>query len=240
MILCFDFGNTLKKYAFVEQQKIVLLGHLSSFNSDELPLLVRQKKIDKIVISSVIDIPSSFLQNLEKIAPVVYINEELISTILQYQSYDPSSLGIDRKILAIGALRNYPNKNLLVISLGSCITYNIVCLESKFGGGVISPGLEMRAKAMHEFTDKLPLVDWKNQALQNPFGTNTIENLAHGIVTAVKFEIEGFIKQFKDIFPTGMVLLTGGDAPFIKKSFPEKTFIVDENLLWKGMQEIVS
>ena len=148
MILCFDFGNTLKKYAFVEQQKIVLLGHLSSFNSDELPLLVRQKKIDKIVISSVIDIPSSFLQNLEKIAPVVYINEELISTILQYQSYDPSSLGIDRKILAIGALRNYPNKNLLVISLGSCITYNIVCLESKFGGGVISPGLEMRAKAM--------------------------------------------------------------------------------------------
>ena len=240
MILCFDFGNTLKKYAFVEQQKIVLLGHLSSFNSDELPLLVRQKKIDKIVISSVIDIPSSFLQNLEKIAPVVYINEELISTILQYQSYDPSSLGIDRKILAIGALRNYPNKNLLVISLGSCITYNIVCLESKFGGGVISPGLEMRAKAMREFTDKLPLVDWKNQALQNPFGTNTNENLAHGIVTAVKFEIEGFIKQFKDIFPTGMVLLTGGDALFIKKLFPEKTFIVDENLLWKGMQEIVS
>ena len=240
MILCFDFGNTLKKYAFVEQQKIVLLGHLSSFNSDELPLLVRQKKIDKIVISSVIDIPSSFLQNLEKIAPVVYINEELISTILQYQSYDPSSLGIDRKILAIGALRNYPNKNLLVISLGSCITYNIVCLESKFGGGVISPGLEMRAKAMHEFTDKLPLVDWKNQALQNLFGINTNENLAHGIVTAVKFEIEGFIKQFKDIFPSGMVLLTGGDALFIKKLFPEKTFIVDENLLWKGMQEIVS
>ena len=46
----------------------------------------------------------------------------------------------------------YPNKNVLVIDAGTCITFDFIDLNKVYQGGRISPGIEMRYKSLHEFT----------------------------------------------------------------------------------------
>jgi len=240
MILCFDFGNTIKKYAFVEEQKIVLLGQLSSFNKEEIATLLENKIIKKIILCSVIKIPASFMQLLGDIAPVERLTDEDLTKFFLQSTYDFSTLGMDRKLLSIGAMACYPKKHLLVIALGTCITYQIITNIGQFDGGVISPGLDMRARAMHAFTDKLPHVDWRNMNLPKGFGNNTSANLFHGVVSAARIEMEGFMELFYTKFPDGQVVLTGGDGVFMQQQMQDKQILYNENLVWMGMISVDS
>lgn len=235
MILCFDFGNTIKKYAFIEGQEIVLLGQLPSFNLDEISEILRNKLISKIIVSSVIDIPDEFVAFLRTIGSLQILSNSDLNPKFSKSDYNLSSLGIDRKLIALGAKYIYPNQNLLIISLGTCITYNFISNEGAFEGGIISPGLVMRAKGMHEFTDQLPLVDWQKFKTDTFFGKNTAENLYHGVVTAACLEIEGFVQKFKFQTPNLRILLCGGDAEFIHSKLKLGELVIDQNLLWKGM-----
>lgn len=235
MIVCFDFGNTLKKMALYEQGKFVLFEYLTSFEEEELWALIGNFQIEQIIISSVIEIPHSYLQFLSRIAPVRLLNDQDVLKHLNFGAYQIEGLGMDRKILAIGAISQYPQQDCLIISMGTCITYNWVSKDQEFKGGVISLGLEMRAKALHQFTEKLPHIDWTTFSNDLEFGKNTHENLALGIVKSVQFEINGFIQAFKSNCPTGKVILTGGDAVFMDRILGDLTLMVNEHLLWWGL-----
>ena len=71
-------------------------------------------------------------------------------------------MGKDRLIAVIGANNIFPKSNVLVIDMGTAITYDILNENNQYLGGAISPGLEMRFKALNHFTDKLPLLN-KNE-----------------------------------------------------------------------------
>ena len=71
----------------------------------------------------------------------------------------PDTIGADRLALVAAAVYFYPKQHNLIIGLGSCVTYNFVNKFNEFLGGSISPGLEMRFKAMNQFTAKLPLAN---------------------------------------------------------------------------------
>lgn len=74
--------------------------------------------------------------------------------------YDtPASLGLDRLASAVGAWHLASRKAALAIDLGTCVTYDLVDEKGIYRGGAISPGLKMRAKAMHAFTANLPDID---------------------------------------------------------------------------------
>ncbi len=70
----------------------------------------------------------------------------------------PKTLGIDRMVLSAGAVLQYPGVNRLVIDAGTCITYDFTDAHDNYLGGAISPGLQLRYNAMHNFTAKLPLL----------------------------------------------------------------------------------
>ena len=73
-------------------------------------------------------------------------------------NYDtPETLGKDRLAGIVGANKEYPNKNILVIDAGSCITFDFF-MDSTYCGGRISPGLQMRYDALHTFTNQLPQI----------------------------------------------------------------------------------
>jgi type III pantothenate kinase len=235
MMLCFDFGNTLKKMALYEHGDFVLFQYITTFEEEDLKRILGSYTIDQIIISSVIEIPDTYLQFLSSIAPVRLLSNKDLSNRLFSNSYDMESLGMDRKMLALGAIDLYPNQDCLIISLGTCITYNLVSKDKEFCGGVISLGLEMRAKALHQFTEKLPHIDWSSFSKEMEFGKNTQENLALGIVRAVQYELEGFIHVFKKKYPAGKVVLTGGDALFMNNILGDSTLMVNEHLLWFGL-----
>lgn len=108
-------------------------------------------------------------------------------------------------------------------------------------GGPISPGLHLRAKAMHSFTGQLPLVNLNEFDLKSlpTFPSNTKEALVLGAYTGWKNEIQAHITQFKKQNPDGFVYLTGGDAQYFEANPKNRIFaaplLVFEGLvhLWK-------
>ena len=88
----------------------------------------------------------SFLEQL--LPDVLYLTAETpVPFVNKYAT--PHSLGIDRLALVAGAVTRFPNRNVLIIDAGTCITFDIVTDRKEYLGGAIAPGIAMRLKAMH-------------------------------------------------------------------------------------------
>ena len=118
---------------------------------------------------------------------------------------------------------------MLIIDIGTCITYDLVDANGCYLGGSISPGLLMHYRAMHQHTDGLPLlepVDFLD------FIGNTTETCMHsGVVNGIGNELDGVIVQYKKRFKDLTVILTGGDAHFFGKRLKNSIFANSKFLL---------
>ena len=137
--------------------------------------------------------------------------------------------------LAAAAVYFYPEKHNLVIALGSCITFNFINKFGEFLGGSISPGLEMRFKAMHDHTALLPMIepDWNFPLI----GYDTKTNLLSGVILGMSKEIDGFIDEYALKFNNFNAHLTGGNMPFFQPHLKNKIF-ADPYFLYKGLYAI--
>ena len=145
-------------------------------------------------------------------------------------AYDtPETLGVDRLGLAVAAYFHNPHKNTLVIDAGSCITYDILTAEDRYLGGAISPGINMRYKALHNQTAGLPLLE--KVMPSTIVGSNTKMGMHSGVVNGVCLEIDGVVTQYKDLFKDLTVILTGGDAHFLSKRLKNTIFAHSDFLL---------
>ncbi len=152
----------------------------------------------------------------------------------------PETIGADRLALAAAAVYFHKGKNNLVISTGSCITYNFINKYNSFLGGSISPGMEMRFKAMHDYTALLPLVKpgpvetgWNFPLI----GYDTRTNLLSGVLLGLAVEIDGIIDKYAEQFGNFNVLLTGGDTLYFAHLLKNKIF-ADPDLIFKGLYAI--
>ncbi len=121
----------------------------------------------------------------------------------------PETLGSDRLAAVVGARSLKPGKDLLIIDAGTCITYEVIDARGNYWGGNIAPGMQMRLKALHEFTARLPLVE--AEGLVPGMGYDTETAIRSGVLRGMKYEIEGYIKSLRAKFPHLLVFLTGGD-----------------------------
>jgi len=147
----------------------------------------------------------------------------------------PDSIGADRLALSAAAVYFYPEKNNLVVGLGTCITYNFINKYHEFLGGGISPGLEMRLQSLNHYTAKLPLVkaDWNAPLI----GYDTSSNILSGVVIGMAKEIDGFINTYEEKYGNFNVLLTGGDLGILASHLKKKIF-ADPELIFKGLYAI--
>lgn len=146
----------------------------------------------------------------------------------------PHTLGMDRLAAALGAWQRFPHQHILVIDAGTCITYDFVTARAEFLGGIIAPGLQMRLKAMHAFTARLPLIH-TNFAEEPPFiGQNTTDAMRSGAFHGICAEINGIIEHYKSVFGRFNILLSGGDAHFFDKTIKEPNF-VNKNVVLDGL-----
>lgn len=144
----------------------------------------------------------------------------------------PETIGADRLALAAAAVHYFPGRNNLIIGLGSCITYNFINQYHQFLGGNISPGMDMRFRAMHEFTAKLPLVqaEWNIPLL----GYDTKTNMQSGVILGMAGEIDGMIERYASRFGNFNVVLTGGNSAYFASLLKNRIF-ADFNFLFKGL-----
>ncbi|MGN1375478.1 MAG: type III pantothenate kinase, partial [Prevotella sp.] len=120
----------------------------------------------------------------------------------------PLTLGADRLAAVVGANWLQPGHDILVIDIGTCITFDFINASGVYEGGNISLGPTMRLRALHEFTARLPLVERKGET--SSLGQSTEMSIRNGVVLGIKYEIEGYIGQMLEKHPHLFVYLTGG------------------------------
>ena len=236
MNLIIDAGNTRVKVAVFEQSTLIeaLVIDRKRLLS-EIKKIVKKHKISNGILSSVSFIPEKKVEKLKYLLNLVVLSSSTkVPFINLYET--PETLGVDRIALVSGAVKKFPNKNILIIDAGTCITFDFVNDKTVYFGGAISPGIEMRYKSLHAFTSKLPILE-KNYP-QNFIGKNTIESINSGIVNGVTQEIKGVINQYKKKYEDLTVVLTGGDTNFLAKQLKSSIF-AHQNFLLEGLNEIL-
>ncbi len=232
--LCFDFGNTRLKCAVFIDGKFTNLDVLPDDSEGTVGNMLQKYSPSKSILSSVVEHNPHMEQQLAE------------ATVFHKLSYDsklpitspvgkPHTIGADRLAMCVAAVDLFPNQHNLVIGLGSCITYNFINKSHEFIGGSISPGMEMRFKALQHFTAKLPLVgaDWNFPLL----GYDTKTNIQSGVLLGMAKEVDGTIDSYRDKFRNFNVHLTGGDIAFFGALLKNEIF-ADPNLIYKGLYAI--
>jgi type III pantothenate kinase len=163
----------------------------------------------RIAVGSVAAADPGFLKDLGQLAPVVELKGSGPSP-LQSVYTSPQTLGVDRLANATGAALLFPGRAVLAIDLGSCATFDAVDELAVYRGGIISPGLRMRARAMHAFSARLPEVDPPSEPVLP--GHDTVTSLAAGMFYGLLHEIRGYIGFFRQQYRDLAVVATGGDA----------------------------
>jgi type III pantothenate kinase len=225
-ILAIDIGNTRSKAClFNSMGEPIRYFQEHSLSREEIQSLIDE--YPKGIISDVSGYPFPF----QNIGNYIALAGTTI-TPLRCTYQHPKTLGPDRLALANGAWSLYPGQNSLVISLGTCITYDLVLEDGSYPGGAISPGLQMRYRSLHQFTGKLPLVTHKD--FQDFVGKNTEEAILAGIQRGVEGELEGWIKHCSHLFEGLNILICGGDAQTFGVS-PQKRIFAAPELLFRGL-----
>lgn len=229
--ICFDFGNTRLKAAIFDADTLLEELVLADDSDLSVMTLVEKYKPARTILSSVINHNpeiETILQNqsrFHKLSPSTKIN---FTTPVGR----PETIGADRLALMAAAAHYFAGKHNLVIALGSCITYNFLNQYGEFLGGGISPGMDMRFKAMHDYTAKLPLI---NASWNFPLiGYDTRTNLLSGVINGMANEIEGFIQKYEDKYSNFNVVLTGGNSSYFAGQLKNKIF-ADHHFLFKGL-----
>jgi type III pantothenate kinase len=234
--LCLDFGNTnLKAALFLGDKmtdKIIFTQEEAIFTIGKI---IEMHKPQRAILSSNIAHSNEIDVLLEANTKFILLNSKTRLPFLNAYG-SPETLGNDRLALVAALSKLYPKEDSIVISIGTCITYNFLAKNNAFRGGAISPGVELRLKAMHQFTDKLPLVEREGHL--SVLGYDTDTSIRSGAINGIAAEIDGMIARFETQYGRINAVLTGGDSPFFESRLKNKIF-ADTNFLFKGLYAIL-
>ncbi len=223
MYLIIDIGNTSVKTALFKKDKLIDLKRFQLANFISVIYEISKTHIIKYaLISSVGKLSKENIKDLEGLFPCMELTHK--SKLPFYNKYDtPKTLGVDRLALVGAAVSQFPNKNVLVIDAGTCVTYDFVTQQKNYLGGAISPGVNSRYKSLHDYTENLPLLE-KQQPISIT-GDSTVNSIHSGVVNGISREIDGVITQYQEIYKKLTVVLTGGDAEFLSSQLKNSIFV---------------
>lgn len=245
MNLCIDQGNSRTKVALMtDEGKIIKDFIYKQFSSADVERLFELYDISDSIISSVVNIEAAVVNALHRHSQhfVLFDHNTPVPIINRYET--PQTLGQDRLAAAVGAKSLCPNENLLIIDVGSAITYDFVTEQGEYLGGNIAPGMKMRFTMLHRMTKKLPQVEADENELIPLFGKNTRDAIAAGVVRGVAYEVKGYMRTLQEKTPHFRTFLTGGHAPYVLKNVrssrnEQREMRYEKNLVLIGLNEIL-
>ncbi|WP_149274695.1 type III pantothenate kinase [Pareuzebyella sediminis] len=237
MNLIIDAGNTLVKLAVFDKNKLVFLQQAKTkhVSRQVKEICDHYPGIGHSIISSVGNLDRKVLAVLAIFSEVHELTPH--SSVPYKNSYATSNtLGVDRMALATSAFYHNPKGNTLVIDAGTCVTYDMVNDIGEYLGGAISPGLNMRYRALHEQTQNLPQLtpDYPIDMI----GNTTDRCIHSGVVNGICYEIDRTIDLYNTRFTDLTVILTGGDAQFLSKRL-KNTIFADSKFLLVGLNYLL-
>ena len=237
MNLIIDVGNTRVKAAVFELNTI---KEIFVFKKEEIVFeiekIIKNFSISATIMSSVSNISEKVVQEISDLLDPIHLNSKT-NVPFKNKYKTPETLGVDRIALAAAATKKYPDKNVLIIDAGTCITFDFINNKKEYLGGAISLGLKMRYKALHNFTSKLPLLELKE--VFEFIGSDTNTSMHSGVVNGVCNEIEGVINQYRSKYGDLTVVLTGGDTYFLAKQLKSGIF-AHPNFVLEGLHTVLT
>lgn len=236
MNLIVDLGNSKIKVAVFENDTLIskaIFEHHDWKNNIE-NILKKNENIANVVVSNVSSVSNDDFAFIREYSKLFFIS---LNVKLPFKSlYEtPKTLGVDRVVLAGGAVLTYPKINRLIIDAGTCITYDFIDELDNYHGGAISPGIRLRYEALHNYTAKLPLLE--RDDYDELIGSSTVTSIHSGVLNGVCGEIDSFINRYSEKYKNFIIILTGGDAEFLAKRL-KNTIFANPNFLLESLNQI--
>lgn len=249
MLLVVDIGNTNTSLGIFDKDNLIYTFNLSSdvkktideYGISLFSLLNYNNLTSKIkgaMVSSVVpQLCETYKSAIEK-----YLSIKPIS--LSYKSKMPIKLaldnnkeiGADRIANASAVVKKYPLP-AIVIDFGTATTFDIVDKNANFIGGIIAPGLKIQAKALSQFTSKLPKL--KIEPPKKVIGKDTISAMLSGIVLGHKSLIEGMVKNCEEeLGQKATIIATGGFSSVLFDNLDNTLDYIDKDLTLQGLKEL--
>ncbi len=209
MNLIIDAGNTCIKLVAFDGDAPVEVCTADYDELDKFTRFLSAYPFNRGIVSSVVDMPDAMEMAIGELPfGVKRLVPGVTPVPLTIRYATPHTLGADRLAAAVGAYVKGGGTDVLVIDVGTCITYDFVNANGEYLGGNISPGPKLRLMALSEHTSKLPLVSRHGDTPEVGYSTETA--IRSGVLNGIRREIEGYISDFLLKYPRLLVYLTGG------------------------------
>lgn len=236
MKLIIDIGNTVAKLVAFDGDEPIEEIRTCNDSLSALGAFAAKYAFTHGIVGTVKELTAEAEEQLRNLhIPILHFSHETPVPITnRYRS--PKTLGADRLAAAVGARSLKPGKDLLIIDAGTCITYEVIDAKGNYWGGNIAPGMQMRLRALNEFTAKLPLVSAEGNVPGMGYDTETA--IRSGVLRGMKYEIEGYIRSMRSKYPKLLVFLTGGDKINFDATIKSIIF-ADKFIVPRGLNKIL-
>ncbi len=231
MLLCLDVGNTHVLAGVFEKNNLLtrfrhatgLIGTADQFGMFLINILQANKiTLSKIKATAVCSVVPSCDYTIKHTISLYlksqyFVLQAGVKTGLNIKYKNPNEVGADRIANAIGAINAFPNKNIIIIDMGTATTLCAVTKNRDYLGGTILPGMRLGMESLKTNTAKLMEVDIEVPA--SYIGRGTRESIQAGLYYGQLGALKEIINGFKrEIFYDEPVLIigTGGFSQLFK------------------------
>ena len=225
MLLCLDVGNTHILGGIFSGDKVVtrfryathLIGTSDQFGVFLLNILqvnsIDSNAVKTVAVSSVVPGYDYTIRHTinSYFTATLFTLKAGVKTGLNIKYKNPNEVGADRIANAIAGVNAFPNKNIIIVDMGTATTLCAINKSRDYLGGAILPGLRLGMESLKLDTAKLMEVD-----IEEPptiVGRTTRESIQSGLyygqLGALRELINGFCQEN---FPNEActVIATGG------------------------------
>jgi type III pantothenate kinase len=250
MLLAIDAGNTNVVFAVLDGARVMgqwRAATNANRTADEYVVWLKELmgleglRLDEITATIISTVVPQALFNLQTMCRKFFKSEPLVvgaSDVelgLEIRIAQPRTVGADRIVNAVGAHATYKGA-LIVIDFGTATTFDVVGADGAYEGGIIAPGINLSAEALHQAAAQLPRI-----AVARPqavIGTDTVSAMQSGVFWGYIGLIEGLVARIRAEYGRPMkTVATGGLAPLFNASTPAIE-AVDADLTIRGLAEI--
>ena len=250
MLLAIDTGNTNTIFAIHDMHEWVVEWRIatdSTRTADEYAVWFHQllmmqglkfSDITDCVISTVVPQSLFNMRNLArrhlKVDPIV-IGDKNVKTGISVNIDNPREVGADRLVTALGGVETYSG-NLIIIDSGTATTFDIVSKDRVFEGGIISPGINLSVKALHEAAAQLPRIALRKP--KNVIGKNTVSAMQSGVFWGYIGLIDGLIKRIKAEDDREFTVIGTGGVASLFEGASDLIDVYDSTLTINGLYHL--
>lgn len=252
MLLTIDVGNTNSLFALHDGKDWIAQWRLStdaSRTADDYAVWLYQlfamnslsfDQIEGCIVSTVVPQAIFNFRNLARRylgVEAMLIGDANVELGVPVRIRRPEQAGADRLVNAVGAHAAYEGP-LIVVDSGTATTLDVIGPDGGFEGGIISPGINLSMRALHDAAAQLPRI-----AIQRPeriIGQDTLGAMQSGVFWGYIGLIDGLARRIKAEYGAPMKTIATGGVASLFEGASEEIDIYDPDITIRGLLEIYS